>query len=342
MPPPTASSHSIGSTFAAQNSPRERKTFFDYFPNAYRKFPEYIRQDTFKNKMERIINEELSSIGTFKKWWKAPDYNDSYRISEMRNDAWQSYINCIKEGIRSRALQEEWLHLSDLTFTERDRLDKESDVHLKSAATDTAIALVSFGFGKGFSRLVKTEATTALKGAVKVETSSLRGVKVSRAVSAEVRISEKSKWARGIFGGKPEKPVAISLVGGSTTDIGITVGKEVYNGLKTQEDYEPVDVMDYSGFGMNKTANKGLSIGAGFVPFVAQAQTIDNIGANVIFGLIRKHEANELGEFQHKCWLATFDYRSKLRDTIYGDINNLNLDEIEDLIDLCGMGKLIE
>jgi len=348
------SNNSIGNSFTGQNPPRKRETFLDYFPNVCAHYVGYIREATFKNKMEQIIKESVDTVGPFTgKYWTEPTSNTGWSqkgIAMQRESARNGYIQDIKNQILASINMEEWRPMQKMNTS--DDMYAQSDAYFHKAGKDVTVAVASAGVGKAFGKVMTKFSGQTVNKLIKP------GTKLNSIIGKT--LGKEYKIGTGIFTAKFQ---GVDQLMGKSVEGAVGLGDQLLTSKKVKQyegfdpDYfgdnwlgnsvdfvanlSPITKIEKKIFGKN-IARNSADFGTDLIPVVSWCKTGVTTLGNIVLGAQMYYKATKLKEDNDQNNETERAYNANLTQTIYDDMNFLSFEDTEALIRLCGMGELIK
>ena len=354
MPEPVTNSDidvcPLESTFEEQNKPVKREEFLDFFPNVCNNYKGFILSATFRSKMERIILHSLSLVGTFTDRCTKEMIPMTGLFDSQRELARQNYLQDIKSTILLGISVEEWRVLDDTNLGEQ--INNQALNYYKEAKKEAALQLISFGFGKILkhgAKALNAKSVTLSKQRIPDTgfSASSRVQKVGDStfnVSASANFTLRGHAARNVtLKGLTNPKASITLVEFDLISQGTDkVAKFVADFFANTDDYDSFNCLDLSAYGVNKKVNKALDVATDFIPLTAWPKTIVNVAGNVFLGMNAERIAENMQKWDTENNEMIHEINATLKQIIYNDMYLLDLNEVEDLIGVCGLKEMIK
>jgi len=341
----------LESTFEEQNKPVQREEFLDFFPNVCNKYKGFILNATFRSKMERVILNALNLAGTFTDLCMKEMILMTGLLDTRCVLARQNYLQDIKSYILLGISVEEWNVANETNMGEQ--MNNQSRNYYKEAGKEAAMQIVSLGLGKA----IKHGAKALNVESVRLSKQRIPGTGFSASsrvqkvgdfpfnYSASANFTLRGHAARNVTfkGVENNTKASITLLEfdliNQVTDKSINLFAD---NVADTSNYDSYNCFDLSKYGVNKKVNKALDVATDFIPNTSWTKTIFNVTGNVLLGIRTGRLAKQMQKWDTANNNRLHDFNANLKQIIYNDMYLLDLNEVEELIGVCGMKEMIK
>jgi hypothetical protein len=296
-----------------------------FFPKTAKEFPTYIKQDIFMYSIKELI-EKSKPVNPF--FAVAPPIIDPSPVftnvsgifPQIQGTDYRYYTD-IWNTMKQLVYTMEWRIKSDGP-SESAKLRAQANAQLKSVVTDVTVSVVTFGIGKGITKLtkklpVRTIKHKFLKGNIRTETTTFFGKPIG--FSASHKFQVKGKLGQEITKKGLGHSANITALEISTSG----VIKKFHDTIQPADEYQAFDSLD---------EHPVWSTILDIAPLFGTAKSIVDGVANAALAYQNYQIANRVEANEQHSTQAEQIFNDRIKKSIYDDIESLQIVGVEKLI----------